>query len=371
MQRETTEPFNLAEGPLIRVRLVREAADLYRLVLTVHHLVCDGWSSAVLFSDLAAAYAAGRFGLAARLPKPMSYQEYITSELARTDAAADEAYWLERLAGDPPSLDLPLDHKRQAARTHLGARETLRIDPILREQIKAVGASRGATLFHTLLAAFETLMFRLSGQSDLVIGIPVAGQSELENGHLVAHCVATLPLRCRINADASFSEFLKDLRSSFLDARAHSNVTFGSLISKLPIERDPSRPPLVSVVFNIDRIGAAFDFGDLTLNRVETPKRFVTFDLNVNVVELGYRAARRMRLQHRSPGTRHDPALARPFPGLARCDRARARADHILPRYPVGRGAPRAPARMEPHRSSAAGSAAHSPPLRGASGPNT
>ena len=287
VQRETTQPFNLAEGPLIRVRLVREAADLYRLVLTVHHLVCDGWSSAVLFSDLAAAYTADRFGLAARLPKPMSYREYITSELARADAAADEAYWLEQLAGDPPSLDLPLDHKRQAARTHLGARETLRIDPILREQIKAVGASRGATLFHTLLAAFETLMYRLSGQSDLVIGIPVAGQSELENGHLVAHCVATLPLRCRINADVSFSQFLKDLRSNFLDAHAHSNVTFGSVISKLPIERDPSRPPLISILFNIDRIGAAFDFGDLTLNCVETPKRFVTFDLNVNVVDSG------------------------------------------------------------------------------------
>src|SRR5262249_27286535 len=116
---------------------------------------------------------------------------------------------------------------------------------------------------------------------------PVAGQSELENGHLVAHCVATLPLRCTIKAGASFSQFLKDLRSNFLDARNHSNVTFGSLISKLQIERDPSRPPLISVVFNIDRIGAAFDFGDLILTRVETPKRFVTFDLNVNVVDSG------------------------------------------------------------------------------------
>ena len=240
VQRETTEPFNLAEGPLIRLGLVREAADLYRLVLTVHHLVCDGWSSAVLFSDLAAAYAAGRFGLAARLPETdeLSGVHNIRA-CSLVDAAADEAYWLERLAGDPPSLDLPLDHKRQAARTHLGARETLRIDPVLREQIKAVGASRGATLFHTLLGAFETLVFRLSGQSDLVIGIPVAGQSEFENGHLVAHCVATLPLRCRINADASFLEFLRDLRSNFLDAQR----PFQRHVRQLDIEAaDRARP---------------------------------------------------------------------------------------------------------------------------------
>ena len=220
--------------------------------------------------------------------EPMSYQEYVTGVLGQNDTAADEAYWLERLAGEVPSLDLPLDHKRPATRSRNGARQTLRIEPDVYRQIKAVGASRGATLFHTLLAAFEVLMFRLSGQDDLVLGIPIAGQSELENGHLVAHCVATLPLRCRVDPNATFTQFLKHLRATFLEGQAHPNVTFGSLLSKLTIERDISRPTLVSVVFNIDRIGAAFDFGDLSLKRVETPKRFVTFDLNVNVVDSGH-----------------------------------------------------------------------------------
>src|SRR5712671_4774534 len=145
----------------------------------------------------------------------------------------------------------------------------------------------GATLFHTLLAAFETLMFRLSGQTEVVLGIPVAGQSLLDNTHLVAHCVATLPLRCRIDPDATFSQFLRQVRSHFLEAQTHSAITFGSLLPKLEIVRDPSRSPLVSVTFNIDRLGAPFDFGDLMLERVETPKRFVTFDLNVNVVDNG------------------------------------------------------------------------------------
>ena len=288
VDRETGEPFDLVNGPLLRAMVVREAADLHRLILTVHHIVCDGWSSSVLFSDLAASYVADRFGLEARLAEPMSYQDYVAGVLVGNDAAADEAYWLETLAGEVPNLDLPLDHKRPAMRSRNGARQTLRIEPDVYKQIKAVGASRGATLFHTLLAAFEVLMFRLSGQDDLVLGIPIAGQSELENGHLVAHCVATLPLRCRVDPQTTFSQFLKHLRATFLEGQAHPHVTFGGLLSKLTIERDISRPALVSVVFNIDRIGAAFDFGDLSLERVETPKRFVTFDLNVNVVDSGH-----------------------------------------------------------------------------------
>jgi amino acid adenylation domain-containing protein len=287
LDRETREPFDLVNGPLLRAKVVREAADSHRLILTVHHIVCDGWSSSVLFSDLAASYVADRFGLEARLAEPMSYEEYVTGVLGRTDAAADEAYWLEQLTGELPNLDLPLDHKRPATRSRNGARETLRIESDVYKQIKAVGARRGATLFQTLLAAFEVLMFRLSGQDDLVLGIPIAGQSELENGHLVAHCVATLPLRCRVDPNATFTQFLKHLRTTFLEGQAHPQVTFGSLLSKLTIERDTSRPALVSVVFNIDRIGAAFDFGDLSLERVEAPKRFVTFDLNVNVVDNG------------------------------------------------------------------------------------
>ena len=131
-------------------------------------------------------------------------------------------------------------------------------------------------------------MFRLSGQSDLVIGIPIAGQSELENGHLVAHCVATLPLRCRINPDATFSQFLKDLRSTFLDGSSASNVTFGSLISKLT---DRARPEPASA--DLRRVQHRQDRRRLSTSaifpskRVETPKRFVTFDLNVNVVDSG------------------------------------------------------------------------------------
>jgi amino acid adenylation domain-containing protein len=288
VDRETGEPFDLANGPLVRAKVIREAADLYRLILTAHHIVCDGWSSSVLFSELAAIYSADRFGLEARLAEPMSYQQYVTSALGQNDAVADEAFWLKRLAGELPNLDLPLDQKRPAMRSRNGDRQTLRIESNLYKQIKRLGASRGATLFHTLLAAFEVLIFRLSGQDDLILGIPIARQSELENGHLVAHCVATLPLRCRVDPTLTFTQFLNELRTTFLEGQAHPNITFSSLLPKLNIRRDASRPALISVVFNIDRIGSAFDFGELSLKQVETPKRFVTFDLNVNVVDSGH-----------------------------------------------------------------------------------
>ncbi|MFT4115712.1 non-ribosomal peptide synthetase [Bradyrhizobium sp.] len=287
LDREVSDPFDLVNGPLLRAKVVRETADSHVLIVTIHHIVCDGWSSSVLFSDLAAGYAAGCFGLEAQLAEPMSYRSYVAETAGAKEAASDEAYWLGRLSGELPALDLPLDHKRPAMRSRSGARETLRIEPELYRQIKAVGASQGATLFHTLLATFEVLMFRLSGQDDLIIGIPIAGQSELENGHLVAHCVTTLPLRCQVEPNSTFTQFLKHVRSTFREGQAHPNVTFSSLLPKLPIKRDASRPALVSVVFNIDRIGAAFDFGGILLEKVETPKRFVTFDLNVNVIDSG------------------------------------------------------------------------------------
>ena len=130
-------------------------------------------------------------------------------------------------------------------------------------------------------------MCRLSGQSDFVIGIPIAGQPRLENGHLVAHCVNTLPLRCRIDLANTFAKHLRCVHEAFLEAQAHEHVTFGSLVPKLRRPPDLSRPPLVAVTFNIDRRGAEFDFGDVTLDSIETPKSFVIFELSINIVDCG------------------------------------------------------------------------------------
>ena len=287
---ETHLPFNLQVGPLFRAQLVHETSDCSRLIFTSSHIVCDGWSSSVLFADLAQAYRADRLGLEAPLPVASSYCQYVIDEVAAAsggESSQDEDYWLRQYDDVTPALDLPLDRHRPAFRTFAGAREMLRLDEALCKRIKKAGASHGSTLFVTLLAAFEVLVCRLSGQSDFVIGIPIAGQPRLENGHLVAHCVNTLPLRCRLDLASTFGNHLQGVRRRSFEAQAHQHVTFGSLVPKLLRHPDPSRPPLVAVTFNIDRLGAEFDFGDVTLGSIETPKSFVTFELTINIVDSG------------------------------------------------------------------------------------
>jgi non-ribosomal peptide synthetase component F len=150
-----------------------------------------------------------------------------------------------------------------------------------------VGAQHGATLFVTLLAAFDVLIARLSSAESVVIGIPMASQALESNGHLVAHGVNTIPLPCRVDLQRSFAEHLREVRSTFLDAQSHQRLTFGSVVQKLKLPRDPGRNPLVSVIFNIDRMGSPFDFEDVDLEDIEAPKAFFNFELGVNAIDNG------------------------------------------------------------------------------------
>jgi amino acid adenylation domain-containing protein len=287
---ETTQPFDLAAGPLVRAKLICEGPDLHRLVITAHHIVCDGWSSAVLFSDLGCLYAADRHGLGAQLPAAASYRDYILREVARTDNAqvkADEDYWAQQYADSIPVLDLPLDFPRPALKTYNAGRQEMRLDESLYATLKKFSAKHGCTPFVTLLSGFAALVSRLTGQEDLVVGVPMVGQTLLENDHLVGHCVNLIPLRCRVDPKARFVDHLKSARRRFLDAYSHQQLTFGSLVRRLNVQRDPSRTPMVSIIFNIDKIGAPFDFGDLTVGSIESPKRFVNFEMSLNVVDSG------------------------------------------------------------------------------------
>ena len=291
LQVEGAQPFDLAVGPLLRATLVREAADLHRLIVTVHHIVCDGWSSAVLFNDLGRIYAADRHGLRAQSLAASPYRDYVARDAARADdgeARADEDYWAQQYADSIPVLELPLERPRPGIKTYNGGCQKLRLDESLCSALKKAGARHGCTLFVTLLAGFETLISRLSGQEDFVVGVPMAGQALLDNGHLVGHCVNMIPLRCRIEPAARFVDHLRNVRHTFLEAQAHQQLTFGSLVRRLNVPRDPSRTPLVCATFNIDKLGAPFDFGDLALESVESPlKRFVNFEISINVVDTG------------------------------------------------------------------------------------
>ncbi len=290
LDHETRTAFDLALAPLWRAQVVRESADAHRLVFTAHHIVCDGWSSAVIFSDLATCYVADRFGLPPALPAAASLREFVAagdSPTAHDELHAAEAFWLAQYTSGVPAFELPLDRPRPRLKTFAAAREVLRIDATLYAAVKQMGAKQGCTFFVTLLAAFEALLVRLSGSEELVLGVPMASQAMLDNGHLVAHGVNTIALRSAVAMQQPFNEHLQATRKRFLDAQAHQSLTFGALVQRLKLPRDPSRTPLVNVTFNIDKLGAPFDFGELALQGIDTPKAFANFELAINAVDSG------------------------------------------------------------------------------------
>jgi amino acid adenylation domain-containing protein len=290
LRREAETPFDLAAGPLVRAFVARESPAVHHLVLTVHHIVCDGWSSSVLFSDLGRLYAADRMGLRAQLPPAASFRAHVLAQAQPDEAAAaaaDEDFWAARFPDGAPVLDLPAPGARPARKTYRSGRETLRLGPELHAQARRTGAQSGATLFAMLLAAYEALLHRLSGQTDFVVGVPLAGHTRAGAPDLVGHCVSTVPVRAAVIPQAPFSEHLRSVRDALADAQEHSRLTFGSLVRRLRLPRDPSRTPLVDVAFTLDRIGAPFDFGDVTVARISTPKAFATFELLMTVVDSG------------------------------------------------------------------------------------
>ena len=213
------------------------------------------------------------------------------AEAAGTDLRQqqeDEAFWLGRFATDIPVLDLPTDHARPARRTFASARVDHVLDDALTAALRQLGARRGASLFATLLAGFSTLLGRLAGQDSVVVGIPAAGQAVGGHDTLVGHCVNTLPLRFDLSAQAGFATALDGAQGVLLDALEHQRYTFGTLLKKLPIARDPSRMPLVSVLFNIDQAldSEAQAFPGLALEFFDNPRLFDTFELFVNAAQV-------------------------------------------------------------------------------------
>jgi amino acid adenylation domain-containing protein len=290
LEAECGTPFDLTTGPLFRAQVVRESADCHRFVFTAHHIVCDGWSSSVLFADLGRLYAAECVGIPAQLPPAASYERYVESETSpehATAAAMDEDYWAGQFPGPAPVLELPLERPRPPVKTFRSAQQVLAIDGELYDALKRTGARSGATLFATLLAALEVLVYRLSGQLDFVVGIPLAGQLQLEDPALVAHCVSTVPLPAQLDPSASFLAHLRTVRQRVAEAQDHGRLTFGSLLARLGVTRDRSRTPLVPITFNIDRVGAPFDFGDLEIEALATPKAYSNFELMLNAVDSG------------------------------------------------------------------------------------
>lgn len=286
------QPFNLEHGPLFRVQIIKLQAEEHLTTITAHHIICDGWSWGVMIPDLAAIYSALKQGISPNLPVPERFSEYALLQQQQANSSevrAAEKYWIEKFANQVPVLDLPIDRSRPPFRSYNSLREDWEINASVVTPLKRAGAKLGCSFVNTVFAAFEIFLYRISGQTDLVVGMPTAGQLFAEKNQLVGHCVNLLPLRTEIEPDRPFSDYVRQRRAAILDAYEHQQMTFGSVLKQLNLPRDPSRIPLVSVIFNIDQPlkGNSLQFDGLEAEFFSNPRISENFEMFINAVDLG------------------------------------------------------------------------------------
>ncbi len=288
-QAEVADEFDFDKGPLFRAKVIKLAEEEHLVILTAHHLIADGWSCGVICRDLGKLYAAACEGRPHGLPDAMPYSEWIAeraSAASSADRRSSEDYWTSQYAGSPvPVLDLPSDRPRPPVKTFAADRLSLYLDEPFAQSLRKMAGKQGATLFASVLAGFHVLLARLSGQNDVVVGFSLAGQSDVEGRDLVGHCVQFLPLRLVLDKGQPFSAHIKNVRGKVFDAFENKSFTFGTLIQRLNIPRDPSRVPLMSVAFNLDPSSLGIAFHDLQCTAGSVPRRYENFDVFFNLVE--------------------------------------------------------------------------------------
>lgn len=287
---EASLPFDLTQSPLLRVRLLRLTQDEHVLLLTIHHIASDGWSLGVLVREVAALYPAfARNEPSPLADLPLQYADYAGWQqgwLQGDALAAELTYWRQQLKGAPAVLALPTDKPRPATQSYRGACETLRFSELLSADLKSLARREGATLFMTLLAAWQALLARYSGQTDLCIGTAIAGRQRREVEDLLGCFVNTLVLRGALDGNPSFIELLQRARESCLGAYAHQDVPFEQIVEALQPQRDLSRAPLFQVMFVLQNApGSALELLGLTLRAIEVETQTTKFDLTLTVTE--------------------------------------------------------------------------------------
>ncbi len=283
---DACKPFDLMHGPLVRMQLARLSGQDHLLFVTAHHIICDGWSTAILLDEIGKLYTAYCNAGTVELPEPLHFSAYSQAADGNTNQKV-EAYWVSEFAEPSPALELPLDRPRPALKSYRGATYVTTLSAASVMKMRKAGARQGSTLFSSLLSGFQVLLARLSGQTDIVVGIPSAGQAECGDNPLVGHCVNFLPIRIRIEEGATFAGVLSESRRKLLQAQEHSSYTYGTLVRKLALPRNPSRLPLIEVQFNLEKVGSRLAFHDLDATMEQNPKGFVNFDLFLNLVETG------------------------------------------------------------------------------------
>ncbi|HEU4325743.1 MAG TPA: condensation domain-containing protein, partial [Roseiflexaceae bacterium] len=294
---EARRPFDLRTGPLVRAALLRRGDEEFLLLVTMHHIISDGWSVGVMTREFVACYAAFAAGRPPLLPElPIQYADYAVwqrSWLEQPDAKGESplqrqlAYWRRRLGDLPAALELPTDRPRPSVQTFNGATLWFEVPPALTASLQELSQREGASLFMTLLAAFQTLLFRWSGQEDIAVGSPIANRTRTEVEPLIGFFVNTLVLRGDLRGNPSFRELLARVRETTLGAYDHQDLPFERLVEELRPDRDMSRSALFQVMMVLQNAPMpAIDLHGLTLRNQPLDIAIAKFDLELWLFEV-------------------------------------------------------------------------------------
>ncbi|PMU22634.1 MULTISPECIES: non-ribosomal peptide synthase/polyketide synthase [unclassified Pseudomonas] len=288
---ETRRLFDLQQGPLLRTCLLQLGADDHVLIVTLHHIVSDGWSMQVMVEELVKGYAAFSRGLSLELPAlPIQYSDYAIWQRHWMEAGERERqlqYWTAQLGGEQPVLELPTDVARPAVMSYRGARLELDIDAALACGLKQMAQREGVSLFMILLASYQALLHRYSGQNDIRVGVPTANRNRVETEGLIGFFVNTQVLKSEVDSQGSFSALLQQVKQTALDAQAHQDLPFEQLVEALQPQRNLSHSPLFQVMFNHQTQGPAGEgpAGELKVEGLRWDTHSAQFDLTLETME--------------------------------------------------------------------------------------
>jgi amino acid adenylation domain-containing protein len=303
---EARRPFDLANGPVFRVRLLTQPPRDPILLLVFHHIVIDFWSVAIVIDEVGQIYSAlragGRYEFSPPARQAPDFARWQSALLAGPDGNRLWEYWRSKLGGALPVLDIPTDRPRPAAPTDRGATRTLHLDRNLTKRLAALGKDRGASVYVTLLAALHVLLHRYTGQDDLIVGSPVTGRTQPEFADVVGYLVNTLPLRGNLSGNPPFAVFLDRVRRTVLEGLEHQDYPLALLVDRLGLPRDRSCTPLFQVMFvfqQAQRLQAAgltpfalrdtgprMKFADLTFESLALDLGAAQFDLTLAAAEI-------------------------------------------------------------------------------------
>jgi hypothetical protein len=288
---ETHHPCDLGRGPLLWMKLLRLTEEEHVLLLTIHHIISDGWSFRVLFQELATIYNAFSKGSPSPLPElPIQYVDFAVWEQQWMQGKVLESllsYWKQQLGGNLSQLELPTDRPPPAAMTCRGAGQSWRLEKPLIEALKVLNLAESLTPFMTMMAVFQTLLHCYTGQKDILIGFSIANRDWAETEGLIGHFVNTLVLRSDLSRNPSFRELLRRVRSTTLGAYAHQDLPFEKLVQELNVKRELSRNPLFNVFILQYTPPAPITLPDLTLKSLLVESGITNFDLDLWMIEEG------------------------------------------------------------------------------------